>query len=381
MMPASISIVVVTYDGRSLLERCLPSVLEEARAQRAEVVVVDNGSADDTVSFINTTHPDVVLVRLEHNEGFAGGCNAGVRAARGETIVLLNNDALPRPGWLSELVEPLEHPEVAVCCSVIHDERYDAAYALGTGSMSVIGHPIPRVDLDVTRPFYATGCSLAFRRSLLGEPFDPLYFAYYEDMLLSWRAHLAGFAVARAVESEVDHLGSMTARREPARMLFYWERNRLLTLLLCYETSTMLRLLPLYGFDCAARVLEDAWLVVKRPRCAAVAFRGVLMRYAASLRATGWLVAHAKLIRQRRAVIQDCRRVPDREITGRLSGKIFNDLVPTRGHRLANAISQAYCLMARIRTAESIASRQAAPPSRPDQAPMRLSARSAADAD
>src|SRR5438045_1086633 len=101
MTPMSgVSIVIVTWNGRELLERILGAVVAQATDHEAEVVVVDNASVDDSVDYIRTTFPEVVLVQNARNEGFAEGCNRGVQAARGEVIVLLNNDALPRPGWL-----------------------------------------------------------------------------------------------------------------------------------------------------------------------------------------------------------------------------------------------------------------------------------------
>ena len=345
----AISIVIVNYNGRALLAACLPPVLAQAEKVEAEVVVVDNGSSDGSAEYLEQAFTDVLVVRSRRNEGFAGGANAGVRAARGETIVLLNNDAVPQEGWLPDLLHALAPDDVAVACSVIQEDRYPDAYALGTGTISVIGHPIPSVLDDVEHPFYATGCSLAFKRGLFGEPFDPLFFGYYEDTVLSWRAHLRGYGVARALGSRVRHIGSATARREPSAAAFYWERNKLLALLLCYERATLRRLLPLYVFDAVARVAEDIWLLARGRR----APRTVVARYLAAIRALSWLRGHAAAIRARREAIQAERRVTDEAITPLLSGKIFDDHVPTTGHRAANALALAYCRLARIPTAET----------------------------
>ena len=345
----TISIVIVNYNGRALLAACLPPVLAQATNLKAEVVVVDNGSSDGSAEYVEQAFPKVLVVGNRRNEGFAGGCNAGVRAARGEAIVLLNNDAVPEEGWLQDLVQALVPDDVAVACSVIQEERYPDAYALGTGTISVIGHPVPSVLDDVEHPFYASGCSLAFKRGLFGEPFDPLFFAYYEDTVLSWRAHLRGYRVARALGSRVHHIGSATASRELGTAAFYWERNKLLALLLCYERATLRRLLPLYVFDAVARVIEDIWLLARGRR----APHAVVARYVAALRALGWLWGHAAAVRARRQAIQAERSVTDDAITPLLSGKIFDDHVPTFGHSAANALALAYCRLARIPTAET----------------------------
>src|SRR5207302_2177616 len=142
----SISIVIVSYNGCDLLASCLSETVAQAREADAEVILVDNASRDASVEYVRKHFPSVVVVRNARNEGFAGGCNAGVRAARGSIIVLLNNDAIPNPGWLPELVTALDPEDVAIACSVVHDSRFPEAYALGTGSFSVIGHPIPNVQ-------------------------------------------------------------------------------------------------------------------------------------------------------------------------------------------------------------------------------------------
>src|SRR5205814_5364500 len=106
---------------------------------------------------------------------------------------------------------------------------------------------------------------------------------------------------------------SATALRTPARLLYFWERNKLLTLLLCYEASTLWRLAPLYLFDGLARLLEDLWLLIKRPPGRTPS--SVALRYAAALRALGWIVTHRRTIQARRARIQRTRNFPDGAIT------------------------------------------------------------------
>jgi hypothetical protein len=246
------------------------------------------------------------------------------------------------------LIRSLEPPDVAIACSVIHEARYPEAYALGTGSFSVIGHPIPNVGRDPEHPFYATGCSLAFKLALFGEPFDPMYFAYYEDTLLSWRARLWGYRVARALGSSVQHLGGATALRLPTLSSYYYERNKVLTLLLCYETQTLRKLVPLYLLDGLARLLEDLRHLAKQPSLG----RDVLKRYGLILRGLAWLVLHRRLIRDRRRAVQAERQVPDSGITPMLSGKVFDDYLPTHAHAIANALSLAYCRLVGIATAE-----------------------------
>lgn len=343
----------MNYNGRALLEPCLRATLPQARALGAEVILVDNGSSDGSAQLVGREFPGVVLVCNERNEGFAGGANDGVRAARSDSVVLLNNDAVPEDGWLETLLGALRPDDVAVAGSVVDEARYPEAYSLGTGTISVIGHPIPSVLSDPATPFYATGTALAFKRALFPEPFDPLFFAYYEDTLLSWRARLRGYRVVRAVSSRVRHLGGATARRQPNQTVFYWERNKVLTLLLCYESATLVRLLPLYFFDGIARVAEDLWLVARHHSSRPDGLAGVLHRYVLVLRAVAWLVLHSSDVASRRRSIQSERRLSDASITPLLSTKIFDDHVPTVGHSMANAIARFYCRLVGIKTADA----------------------------
>jgi len=114
-MRAPIAIVVPTWNGiRHLGEDALTRCLDAAQAQEGldvEVIVVDNGSTDGTVTWLGRRHPDVGIVALDHNHGFAGGVNAGIARAldRGaRAVALLNNDAVPEPDWLARLVAVLD---------------------------------------------------------------------------------------------------------------------------------------------------------------------------------------------------------------------------------------------------------------------------------
>ena len=101
----TVSIVVVNLDGRHLLADCLDSLAAlDYPPDRVDVVVVDNGSRDDSVRFLTDHYPHVRIVQSRTNLGFAEGNNAGVRAATGELVALVNNDARVDPGWLDALV-------------------------------------------------------------------------------------------------------------------------------------------------------------------------------------------------------------------------------------------------------------------------------------
>jgi GT2 family glycosyltransferase len=290
----------------------------------------------------------VRIVQNERNLGFTGGCNAGVLAAAGEIVVLLNNDAVPRAGWLDHLVAPLAPPGLRIVCSVVHDREYPEPYALGTGGLSLIGHPIPGAMMSVGDPFYATGGSLAFRKADFPVPFPPELFAYFEDALLSWQVRLRGGAIVRALDSHVDHLGSATARRLPTLRTYYYERNKLLLLLLMYEASTLRRLVPLYAFDGLVRLFESLLQVSRGQSSVEVE----VQRYRLIWRGLLWLAFHARWVRTARRRVQRNRQLRDSAILPRLSGRIFDDVIPSTLHRLANRGALAYCRLVGLGTVE-----------------------------
>src|SRR6185436_16987678 len=107
-----ISVIIPNWNGKKFLKGCLDSLLESSYAQ-VEIVIVDNGSHDGSVEFLESFYPQVRLVKFSHNTGFAPAVNAGIRCSKGEYVALLNNDTVVERSWLSEMLKALrEHPEI-----------------------------------------------------------------------------------------------------------------------------------------------------------------------------------------------------------------------------------------------------------------------------
>jgi GT2 family glycosyltransferase len=131
-----VSLVVVNYDGRAWLEQCLGVALAQLQPHD-ELVLVDNGSKDGSADWVRATFPQVRVVPLPLNTGFAAGNNAGVRASTGDYIALLNNDAAPCPGWLMALRRTLDTtPEAALVTSlIVYMHATDTVDSAGDGLM------------------------------------------------------------------------------------------------------------------------------------------------------------------------------------------------------------------------------------------------------
>ncbi|MGC8827650.1 MAG: glycosyltransferase family 2 protein, partial [Anaerolineae bacterium] len=120
-----VSVIIPNWNGAALLPACLDS-LRAQTYRRLEIIVVDNASTDDSAALVRERYPEVRLILLPENRGLTGGVNAGIRAAQGEIIALLNNDAEAEPAWVEVLVQALEaHPEAGSAASkmLLYDRR------------------------------------------------------------------------------------------------------------------------------------------------------------------------------------------------------------------------------------------------------------------
>ncbi len=255
LVPGLVSVVLVNYKGADDTITCLRS-LEALRwpASRLEVVCVDNGSGDGSLERIAAAAPHVRLVDAGANLGFAGGCNAGVAAARGEYVALLNNDARPHPDWVSEAVRELEADRtVASVASKVLDwegrlvDFVEAAltwYGMGFKPLAEQPddgrHDTPR---DV---LFGTGSAVFFRAEVFRDVggFDERFFMFFEDVDLGWRLNLLGHRVRYVPTSLAYHRHHATMEKYGRyRESYLLERNALLSMFKNYDDDTLARCL------------------------------------------------------------------------------------------------------------------------------------------
>ena len=228
-----VSVVIPSYNGMAHLPVCLSS-LHAQRYQPLEIILVDNGSTDDSVAYVRREFSDVRIISLAQNQVFAGAVNTGIRAAAGSLIVLLNNDTEAEPDWLAELVMALQaEPRAGMAASKLRlfDRRellHSAGDAYGRDGMPInrgVWQPdTGQFDHD-SLVFAPCGGAAAYRRSMLDEIglFDEDLVAYCEDVDLAWRAQLAGYLCVFAPRAIVYHKLSATGGGRLAS--FYVGRN------------------------------------------------------------------------------------------------------------------------------------------------------------
>jgi GT2 family glycosyltransferase/glycosyltransferase involved in cell wall biosynthesis len=214
--PQAASVVIPNWNGRDLLEKYLPSVVEAlAGNPENEIIVVDNGSADGSADFVRAAFPQVKLVALPRNLGFGGGSNEGFRQAGNEIVVLLNSDMRVAPDFLPPLLEGFRDPEVfAVSCQIFFSDpnkvREETGLTQGwwqDGSLRVRHRIDPAIE-DLYPCFYGGGGSCAFDRGKFLElgGFDHLLRPFYmEDTDLGYLAWKRGWKVLYQPRSVVYH--------------------------------------------------------------------------------------------------------------------------------------------------------------------------------
>ncbi|TAK23248.1 MAG: glycosyltransferase family 2 protein [Chloroflexota bacterium] len=227
------SVVIPNGNGRHHLETCLAALAVQTERD-FEIICVDNESTDDSVAFVESTHPSVRILRLAWNGVFAGAVNAGIRATRGDTIVLLNNDTEAEPRWLEELLAALDAaPDASVAASkMLLWDRRDTLHSAGDyyrldgipGSRGVWERDDGRYDAD-HYIFGACAGAAAYRRGFFDDIglFDQSLVAYCEDVDLNIRALLRGHRCVFAPAARVYH--RLSATGGGAFASYYCARN------------------------------------------------------------------------------------------------------------------------------------------------------------
>jgi GT2 family glycosyltransferase len=245
------SVIVPTLNGAHLLPACLDSLMRQSYAN-LEVIVADGASTDGTTSMLVSSYPSARLLRLRRNAGFSGNVNAGFRAARGDVLCLLNNDAQAEPDWVAVCVETLlTRPDVgSVASKVLFADRRtinsagDSFGRDGAARQRGAGQPDGAAWDQPGPVFGAMGGAAAYRRAMLADTglLDEAFFMYLEDVDLAFRAQLLGWNCQYQPLARVYHLGSATGGGALAS--FYNGRNLIRLLAKDLPTGLVGRMLP-----------------------------------------------------------------------------------------------------------------------------------------
>jgi GT2 family glycosyltransferase len=254
-----VAVVILNYNGRKWLEKFLPSVV--SNSSNADVIVADNGSTDDSISFLTTNYPTIQTIVLDANYGFTGGYNRALFTLDYEYFVLLNSDIEVTENWLEAPVQLLDNQKDVAACqpkikSYHRKEYFEHAGAAG-GMLDKLGYPFCRGRIfmtaekdelqyeDETEIFWASGACLFIRANLYKE-FDGLqeeFFAHMEEIDLCWRLKSAGYKIKYTPKSTVFHVGGGTLSTSNPRKTFLNFRNGLALLWINLPSKYLLPLI------------------------------------------------------------------------------------------------------------------------------------------
>ena len=243
-----LSIVILNWNGAEMLRQFLPSVVAHSKGEGIEVCVADNGSTDNSLEVMRQEFPDVRLILLDKNYGFAEGYNRALAEVDAEYSLLLNSDVEVTEGWLEPMLEYMDiHPEEAAGQPKIRSwhrrNEFEHAGACG-GFIDKYGYPFCRgrlmstVEVDegqydtIIPVLWATGAALLVRTADYREAggLDGRFFAHMEEIDLCWRLRSRGKSIVCIPQSMVYHVGGATLNKENPRKTYLNFRNNLLML-------------------------------------------------------------------------------------------------------------------------------------------------------
>lgn len=240
-----VAVVILNWNGKGFLEKFLPSVLASTYHNK-RIIVADNASDDDSVSFVRNHFPGVEIIVNSNNDGFANGYNNALKKIKSDYYVLLNSDVEVEPGWIEPVISLMESDEmIAVCQPKIlsyHNKQFFEYGGASGGWIDKFGYPFTRGRVfddcerdsgqydDARECFWAGGSAFFIRTALYHEHggLDGYFFAHQEEIDLCWRLQLSGYKIFVQPASVVYHVGGGTLPKGNSRKTFLNFRNNLI---------------------------------------------------------------------------------------------------------------------------------------------------------
>jgi GT2 family glycosyltransferase len=270
-----VSIIIPTWNGLELLKISIPALLK-THYPNIEVIVVDNGSSDGSVSFLSKVYPKVSVIPLEENKGIVIPYNLGASAAHGSLVSFLSNDMEVDPNWLLPLVLAMQRNEHVACCDSKYFDYYERNKIDSSGGAGKFidnyGNAVNRGGGETDKGqfniqeevFYGL---LLFRKDLFMKAggFDESFFGWYDETDLCWRLHRLGYKVLFVPESTVYHIGSASSsergpKKKPKKFsVFHYYKNKLRMLIKNQFGISLLLSILVYFVDLSG--IEAQWLL------------------------------------------------------------------------------------------------------------------------
>ena len=243
-MPApKVSIIIVNYNGKELLQKCLDSLLK-VNYDNFEIILVDNNSTDGTVEFITKNYPSLIIIKLDSNKGFAEPNNVAAKISKGKYLLFLNNDTVVTPNFISEMVKVMEtDKKIAVCQSLLlkPDGSVDSSGDF-IDHLGVVYNSKTKID-EIREVSSARGASMLVRSDIFEklDGFDQKFFITFEDVDLCWRSWILGYRVLIIPTSIVYHEGGITIKKIKSEIAFHGFKNQLAMKITNFEPILAMR--------------------------------------------------------------------------------------------------------------------------------------------
>ncbi len=256
-----VSIVIPHFNGEEILLDCLKS-LKKSNYPNLEIIVVDNGSSDNSIKVVREKFSNIKIITSEKNRGYAGGCNLGAQNALGNFLFFLNNDTIQEPSCISDLIKIfIENPTVSVVqpkiLNFFEKDSFDYAGGCG-GHLDIFCFPFVKgrlfnsiekdngqYDYD-DEIFWASGTAMMIIKKDFIDcgGFDEFFFAHQEEIDLQWRLHLRNKKIKINPHAIVYHKNAMTLSSDSVKKKYLNHRNSLLMMLTNYSLSNLFFIFP-----------------------------------------------------------------------------------------------------------------------------------------
>ncbi len=307
-----VSIIIVNWNNAEDLKRCIESLIKISY-KKIEIVIVDNGSTDDSIDEIKKIQKrkkHFFLIQNKKNLGFAQGNNIGYAKTTGEFVLFLNNDTVVTKNFLEPLVAKIkESPNIAgVQPKILQYPKKNiidsvGSYFITSGFLYHYGHnKKDKKEYNKESEIYSMkGACMLFKKEVLEKigVFDSDYFAYFEETDICHRAWVAGYKILFTSKSFIYHRGGQTAKRLPSSFILYHSyKNRIYTYLKNFQLTTILKIIPLHILFCQ---------IVSLVYCFTLQFPLAFAVQKAIL----WNILHAHITVKKRSKVQELRKVSD----------------------------------------------------------------------
>ena len=248
MSAPKVSIIIVNYNGKELLQKCLDSLLK-VNYDNFEIILVDNNSTDGTVEFITKNYPSLIIIKLDSNKGFAEPNNVAAKISKGKYLLFLNNDTVVTPNFISEMVKVMEtDKKIAICQSLLlkPDGSIDSSGDF-IDHLGVVYNSKTKID-EIREVSSARGASMLVRSDIFEklDGFDQKFFITFEDVDLCWRSWILGYRVLIIPTSIVYHEGGITIKKIKSEIAFHGFKNQLAMKITNFEPILAMRNMMLF---------------------------------------------------------------------------------------------------------------------------------------